>query len=96
MPPQEKRYCLSDILSWEEDVELIDGIPVMIAPPLRIHQKVLSEINRQLANYLHDKKCEVYPAPFAVRLFERDGDSPYDADTMVEPDISVICDPFSY
>lgn len=93
MPPQEKRYCLSDILSWEEDVELIDGIPVMIAPPLRIHQKVLSEINRQLANYLHDKKCEVYPAPFAVRLFERDGDSPYDADTMVEPDISVICDP---
>ena len=29
--------------------------------------------------------CRVYPAPFAVKLFE-------DRDTVVEPDISVICD----
>ena len=38
------------------------------------------------------KSCEVFPAPFAVRLFEQDGDSPEDVGTMVEPDISVICD----
>lgn len=30
--------------------------------------------------------------PFGVRLFERDGDRPEDVDTMVEPDISVVCD----
>lgn len=29
---------------------------------------------------------------FAVRLFEQDGDAPEDVDTMVEPDMSVICD----
>lgn len=35
---------------------------------------------------------KVYPAPFGVRLFEQDGDVPEHVDTMVEPDISVICD----
>ena len=37
--------------------------------------------------------CEVYAAPFDVRLFEQDGDIPEDADTVVEPDISVVCAP---
>lgn len=92
---QEKHHTLADVLSWDgqERWELISGVPVMMAPPVRIHQKIVSELNRQLGNYLKDKKCEVYPAPFAVRLFEQDGDSPEDVSTMVEPDISMICDP---
>ena len=93
MLPQEKRYCLSDVLSWEEDVELIDGVPIMLATPARVHQRISMDLATQLNTYLAGKKCEVYAAPFAVRLFEKDGDSPYDVDTMVEPDISVICDP---
>ena len=32
-------------------------------------------------------------APFAVRPFEEDGDRPEDVNTMVEPDITVVCDP---
>ena len=43
-------------------------------------------------NFLEGKKCKVCPAPFAVRLFEKDGDASEDMDTMVEPDISVVCD----
>ena len=35
----------------------------------------------------------MYAAPFSVRLFEKKGDRPEDVDTVVEPDISVICDP---
>ena len=93
--PQEKEYTLADVLAWndKERWELIYGVPVMLAPPARIHQKIVSEINRQLGNYLKGKRCEIYPAPFAVRLFERDGDTPENVKTMVEPDISVICDP---
>ena len=93
--PQENRYTLADALAWDEQdrVELIDGYPVMMAPPSRAHQKAVSELNRQLGNYLNGKTCEVYPAPFAVRPFERDGDFPEDVDTMVEPDITVVCDP---
>lgn len=50
------------------------------------------EISRQLANFLVGKQCKVYPAPFGVRLFEQEGDRPEDVDTVVEPDISVVCD----
>jgi len=93
--PQGNRYTLADLLAWDEQdrFELIDGIPVMMAPPSRVHQKIVMELSAQLHAYLKGKKCEVYPAPFAVRLFEQDGDRPEDVDIMVEPDISVICDP---
>lgn len=93
--PQEVTYTLADILSWDEDVrvELIEGYPVMLASPTRIHQRISRLLVKQLENYLDGKKCEVYYAPFSVRLFEQDGDSPEDIDTVVEPDLSVICDP---
>ena len=47
----------------------------------------------QLHNWLNGKKCRVFASPFAVRLFERKSDKPKDVSTVVEPDISVICDP---
>ena len=85
--------AMSDELKRQQDhIELIDGYPVMMAPPTRAHQKAVFELGRQLGNYLEGKKCEAYSAPFAVRPFERDGASPEDVDTMVEPDISVVCD----
>ena len=95
LPAEKPRYTFADVLTWDESerVELIDGEVFMMAPaPARVHQEVSGELFRQLANYLLGKKCKVYPAPFAVRLFEQDGDSPEDVDTMVEPDITVVCD----
>lgn len=93
--PKEVRYTLADALSWDgqDRAELIDGVPVMMSPPARIHQKISGELFGQLRDYLKGKKCEVYAAPFAVRLFEEEGDRPEDVDTLVEPDLSVICDP---
>lgn len=64
----------------------------MMAPPSSIHQEIVAELTRQFANYLEGKRCKVYPAPFGVRLFERGGDAPEDVDTMVEPDLSIVCD----
>lgn len=92
--PREDRFTLADALTWDEQerVELIEGVPVMMSPPTRVHQKIAGELFRQIGNYLEGKKCEVYAAPFAVRLFEKDEDRPDQVDTMVEPDISVICD----
>lgn len=92
--PQNQKVTLADVLSWEEQsIELISGVPVMMAPPSRRHQKIVAELLRQIANYLEGKVCQVYPAPFAVRLFEKAGDRPEQTDTLVEPDVSVICDP---
>ena len=92
--PKEKRYTLADALAWDESerIELIYGSPFMMAPTVRKHQEISGELFGQLRDYLKGKKCKVYAAPFAVRLFEQDGDYQEDVDTMVEPDISVVCD----
>ena len=95
LPAPKDRYTFADCLTWGEDerIEIINGEAIMMAPPTRIHQEISGELFRQLANFLEGKKCKVYPAPFAVRLFERADDRPEDVDTLVEPDLSVVCDP---
>lgn len=95
LPAEKARYTFADVLAWPdgERAELIDGEVVMMAPaPSRGHQEIGGEMFRQLANYLEGKKCKVYHAPFDVRPFEKDGDSPEDVDTVVEPDITIVCD----
>ena len=93
-PAEKTGYTFADCLGWDEKerAEIIGGEVLMMAPPSRIHQKISGEIFRQLANFLEGKRCEVYSAPFGVRLFEKDGDRPEDVDTVVEPDITVVCD----
>ena len=62
---KEDRYTLADALTWDkrERIELIDGAPVMMAPPLRLHQEIITALLAQLYNYLEGKKCKVYPPP---------------------------------
>lgn len=73
--------------------ELIEGYPVMMAPgPSTVHQDILGELFAQFHAYLKGKRCKVYLSPFDVRLFEREGDHPADVDTVVQPDMTVVCD----
>lgn len=92
--PKEEYFTYADYLTWEEQehTELIEGVPMMMAPPSRMHQQISGEIFRQLANYLEGKKCRVYAAPFSVRLFAQSDTPDNQVSTIVEPDISVICD----
>ncbi len=89
-----KRYTYADYLTWIDDKrrELIDGFINFMAGPLRKHQKASMVIGNRIFNFLEDRKCEVYSAPFDVRL-PRNGKTAnnkiYD---VVQPDISVICD----
>lgn len=94
LPAEKARYTFADCLILDENqrIEIIDGEAYLMAAPSSIHQEISMEISRQLANYLEGKQCKVYPAPFDVRLFEKEGDAPGDVDTVVEPDISVVCD----
>lgn len=75
-------------LPEEERAELINGKFYDMAPPSRIHQKLVSKLTALFNQYIadHHGSCEVYPAPFAVNLDADDKD-------WVEPDVSVICDP---
>ena len=92
--PKEERYTFADVLTWDIDarIELIDGVPYMMAPPSTEHQRITGEIFRQVANFLVGKKCQAFPAPFGVRLFSRKEDTPDDEGTVLEPDITVVCD----
>lgn len=92
--PAREYYTFADCLTWSESdrIEIIDGEAYMMSPPLRIHQEILVELLSQIRAFLSDKPCKVYPSPFGVRLFEQEGDAPDDVDTIVEPDITVVCD----
>lgn len=88
MPLQKERFSAEDYwtLSGERRAELIDGRLYDMAPPSRIHQKLVSELTQAFGAYIkrHNGACDVYPAPFAVNL---DGED----NNWVEPDISIIC-----
>ena len=88
----EQKYSYADYLTWNENErwEILDGVPRMQATPSRVHQKVLMELSTQIHNYLKGKTCEVYPAPFSVRLDLEKNDK--DIKNVVEPDITIICD----
>ncbi|MDR2168496.1 MAG: Uma2 family endonuclease [Clostridiales bacterium] len=86
-------YTYKDYCDWETDerFELIDGIPYAMAAPLIRHQRALGKLSQKIANHLERTKghsCEVFFAPFDVRLNHEKGD-----DTVVQPDLVVICDP---
>lgn len=88
---QSNFYTEEDYYNTPENVrcELINGNLIYAqASPSRIHQKIQRELTIIIGNYIKSNggKCEVYPAPFAVKLNK-------DKSNIVEPDISVICDP---
>lgn len=89
-----ERHRYADYLAWPDDCryELIDGIAYAMAPaPTRKHQIAVGEIYRQVADALDGTPCRPYIAPFDVRLAAA-GASDDAVDTIVQPDLSVICD----
>ena len=95
LPKVNQVYTYADYLSWSEDerVEIIDGVPYLQAAPLRIHQETLSELHRQIANFLVGKECKVYPAPFHVVLdLDEAPINEKDRKNVFEPDLTIVCD----
>ena len=93
--PQERRYSYADLLQWDDGTryELYDGRPLALASPSDVHQEISIELSTQLHTYLRGKKCKVYTAPFDARIFEEEGDDPESVDTVLQPDLMVVCDP---
>ena len=92
-----QRYSYADYLSWTDDKmrELLNGIVYAFAAPLRKHAKVISEIMTNAGSFIKRRKgkCEIYTAPFDVRLplnGRTEDDKIYN---VVQPDICVVCDP---
>ena len=96
MRPNSPLYTYRDFLAWPEGerVEIVNGIPYAVTPaPSRLHQKILMELARQIGNFLKGyPRCEVYVAPFDVRLSEQMDVGDDQIDTVVQPDITIVCD----
>jgi Uma2 family endonuclease len=89
-----RRFTYGDYRHWpdEERWELIDGEAYGMSPaPSRSHQEWVVELARQVSNFLVGKPCRPYVAPFDVRLPENN-EADDDIKTVVQPDISVVCD----
>ena len=87
-----KQYSYSDYLLWQfqERVELIKGFILKMSPaPSMIHQRISNNLSFELNNYFKRKSCDVFVAPFDVRL---PIPSAIKDSTVVQPDLCIICD----
>lgn len=88
-------YSYADYMrfEFEERLEIIKGYIFRMSPaPSRIHQKISGRIYVPIYNALNGHQCEVYSAPFDVRLAKKTQDDK-EVFTVVQPDIVVVCDP---
>ncbi len=90
-------YSYADYLTWrfDEAVELIKGKIMLMSPAPNVkHQRVSMNLSRPLSNFFNHKKCQVFAAPFDVRLYDRKKSilANQDIHTVVQPDLCVICD----
>lgn len=90
----QQHHTYADYLSWPESVryELVDGVAYLMAGPDLAHQDIVLEVAAQLRNALQGKPCRAFVAPFDVRL-PKPGESDEGTDTVVQPDVMVVCDP---
>lgn len=91
-----KRYTYTDYLTWQftEMVELIRGRIFRMSPaPGKTHQQISGNLFLVIGNYLKAKNCQLFHAPFDVRLPTPGNNADDPIDTVVQPDLCVICDP---
>lgn len=69
-------------------MELINGEIYLLGSPNVTHQEVLGRLHLIFHDYLKDKKCRVYLAPFDVHLKKKDIKTP----DVVQPDLLIACD----
>ena len=88
MQAKDIRYTIEDFYKLPEGTraELIDGVIYDMAPsPSTEHQEISGEIFVAIHSYISQNKgqCKVFSAPYDIQLSDN---------TIVIPDISVICD----
>jgi Uma2 family endonuclease len=92
------RYTYGDYKSWDDDErwELIDGEAWRMSAPNLGHQLLISQFVYRMMEHLGGPaqlaRCLVVPAPFDVLVLDHPGQDVDEARTVVQPDVSVLCD----
>ena len=88
-----KTYTYSDYLNWKlkERVELIKGKIFKMSPaPSAEHQRIATKMTGLFWSHFEGSTYQVFAAPFDVRL---DVPSKGKNFTVVQPDLTIVCDP---
>ena len=89
-------YTYADYLTWKFDefVELIKGkVSRPMAGASWRHQHLSKRFEYEIESFLRRSPCQMYHAPFDVRLTRSAGPGDAQVQTVVQPDIFVVCDP---
>lgn len=92
---EHQRFSYADYLAWPdgERWELINGVPYAMSPaPGSRHQHIQAGFIAQLYTQLKGRVCQVFGAPFDVKLSAIDNQGDNEIDTVVQPDVVVVCD----
>lgn len=90
-----KSYTYADYLmfKFQERLELIKGkIYAMSPAPNVAHQRAATKLTGIFYNYFQKNPCQVFTAPFDVRLTTKKGSSDKSITTVIQPDLCVFCD----
>lgn len=91
-----KSYTYADYLTWnfQERLEILKGKIFKMSPaPSRKHQEISFQLSLIFGNYFKHSPCNVYVAPFDVRLINyKKSTNNKEITTVFQPDICVICD----
>ena len=85
-------YTYADYVLWEikERLEILKGKIFRMSPASAIsHQKIARNLTGELYHYFKGKPCQLFAAPFDVVLKNKNGLE----DSVVQPDLCVVCDP---
>lgn len=91
-----KKYSYADYLTWKftERVELLKGFIQKMSPAASVkHQRISANLLGEFYTYLKNKPCDIFSAPFDVRLINKNASTEdHQIFTVVQPDLCVICD----
>lgn len=92
---EDEHFTYADYLTWPDDErwELIDGEAYDMSPgPGMRHQRLSACLTAKMYAHLDGKPCQVFAAPFDVRPLADSAMSDDQVDTVVQPDLLVVCD----
>lgn len=89
------KYTYADYKNWSNDErwEIIAGEAWDMSPaPSRKHQWLVMELGTRFNYFLRNRKCQIYPAPFDVFFPDEENELEDSINTIVQPDLTLICD----
>lgn len=90
-------YSYADYIKWrfDERIELLRGKIARMSPAPNVnHQRISGNLYGYLFNYFVNQPCQLFSAPFDVRLYNRKKSIKASEEiySVVQPDICLVCD----